>query len=181
LYFYVHDREDDMNEIGYAFQVLPRQRNVPNELEFIKRRRTFAMNRSRISANRLKKFRRLLLAKRDEVLQGAAVHGRDKADCASTGLPDILVRTADSASRRHDGNKVDQSRHGDKRSLASIEDALARIDAGTYGICDGDGELIERSRLEMLPWTRYCVKCARLAEMGLLSSETSFEELDNNE
>jgi RNA polymerase-binding transcription factor DksA len=174
LYFYVDGRKDIMNEIGYAFQVLPRRKNAPNAREIVICRRTSAMKRSHISAKKLKKFRRVLLTKRDEILQGATVHGRDRAGYVSAGFPDTPVRMADLAGGSHHSCKVHQSSNGGKGLLPSIEEALARIDAGTYGICDGDGELIAKTRLEMVPWTRYCAKCTRLAQMGLLSSEDSF-------
>ena len=49
---------------------------------------------------------------------------------------------------------MDQSRQG----LAQIEAALARIDAGTYGICSVCGEGIAEGRLEARPWTPYCIR-----------------------
>lgn len=139
------------------------------------------MKKSHISTKKLKKFRKLLLTKRDEVLLDATAHGRDEAGYVSARLADVPVRTADSANGGHHSSKVRKSGNGGKGLLANIEDALAKIDADTYGICDGDGEFIEKTRLEAVPWTRYCAKCARLAQMGLLSSENSLELLDNNE
>lgn len=139
------------------------------------------MKKSHVSTKTLKKFKRLLLAKQNEVLQGATFPEENNACCAPAGLPDMPIHTVDSGDGSLDRNKATQFMGGRKRFLARIEDALARIDAGTYGICEGDGELITKTRLETVPWTRYCVKCARLAQMGLLSSEDVFEESDNNE
>lgn len=42
--------------------------------------------------------------------------------------------------------------------LVQIEAALARITAGTYGICQVCGEEIAEGRLEARPWTPYCIK-----------------------
>ena len=42
-----------------------------------------------------------------------------------------------------------------------IEAALARMDAGTYGICVSCGETISSQRLRALPYTNACIKCAR--------------------
>lgn len=139
------------------------------------------MKKSHISAKKLKKFRRLLLTKQDEVLQGGTCSEADKAGCVARGLSDVPVHTADSGGGGLDRNNVNQIKHGHKQLLASIEDALARIDSGTYGICDGDGELIAKSRLETVPWTRYCAKCAKLAQMGLLGCEDSLEESGDHE
>jgi DnaK suppressor protein len=50
-----------------------------------------------------------------------------------------------------------------KRNVeASLEDvarALARLDDGTYGLCESCGARIDRARLEALPRVRYCLEC----------------------
>ncbi|MEO7837150.1 MAG: TraR/DksA C4-type zinc finger protein [Acidimicrobiales bacterium] len=43
--------------------------------------------------------------------------------------------------------------------VAEIDHALARIDAGTYGICESCGQPIPRARLKALPHARLCVAC----------------------
>lgn len=46
------------------------------------------------------------------------------------------------------------------RVTREIRDALARIDAGTYGVCENCGKKIPQGRLETVPYARYCVPCA---------------------
>jgi len=41
-----------------------------------------------------------------------------------------------------------------------IDAALSRLDAGGYGQCQECGQDIAPARLEALPWTAYCVRCA---------------------
>jgi RNA polymerase-binding transcription factor DksA len=41
--------------------------------------------------------------------------------------------------------------------LADVEHALARLDEGTYGTCEADGEEIPLPRLEAMPATRFCI------------------------
>jgi DnaK suppressor protein len=50
--------------------------------------------------------------------------------------------------------------------LAAIDSALARIDEGTYGMCERCGTAIGRERLEALPWATKCIACKRLEERG---------------
>ena len=50
--------------------------------------------------------------------------------------------------------------------LESIDAALARIDAGTYGNCERCGGPIAADRLEALPWATKCIECKRLEERG---------------
>jgi DnaK suppressor protein len=46
--------------------------------------------------------------------------------------------------------------------LLDVERALAKVDEGTYGICDRCGKLIPEERLEARPWSVLCVDCASL-------------------
>jgi RNA polymerase-binding transcription factor DksA len=48
--------------------------------------------------------------------------------------------------------------------LADVENALQRLDAGTYGVCEACGEPIGDDRLEALPATRFCLKDQAEAE-----------------
>lgn len=43
--------------------------------------------------------------------------------------------------------------------VAAIDDALARLDAGKYGICRDCGEPIAENRLRAIPWTKTCITC----------------------
>ncbi len=47
------------------------------------------------------------------------------------------------------------------RAVEEAEAALARIDAGTYGICEKCQSAIALARLEAVPQTRFCMNCAR--------------------
>ena len=44
--------------------------------------------------------------------------------------------------------------------LREIENALAKIESGTYGVCERCGEPIAEPRLEAMPATRWCIDCA---------------------
>jgi DnaK suppressor protein len=55
--------------------------------------------------------------------------------------------------------------------LAEVEEALKRIDEGTYGCCIVDGELIPEKRLEAIPWTSRCIKHEEEMEQSNLSHE----------
>src|SRR4051812_9523348 len=47
-----------------------------------------------------------------------------------------------------------------EESLARTERALAKLEEGTYGICDACGEAIPPARLEAMPDGALCVACA---------------------
>src|SRR4051794_3807095 len=45
--------------------------------------------------------------------------------------------------------------------LRHVDEALAGIDAGTFGACRSCGQLIAPERLEAIPWVLLCIDCAR--------------------
>jgi DnaK suppressor protein len=48
-----------------------------------------------------------------------------------------------------------------RRRIAAVDRALARLEAGTYGLCAVGGEPIPDARLEAIPWAETCVRHAR--------------------
>ena len=56
----------------------------------------------------------------------------------------------------------------ERTKLRLIEDALARMDDGTYGLCQRSGRPISAARLREIPWALYCAEHQALLEDGLL-------------
>lgn len=55
---------------------------------------------------------------------------------------------------------------GRQESIYDIEDAIHRIDEGTYGVCESCGGPIEHPRLKALPFAKKCVACQNASERG---------------
>lgn len=75
---------------------------------------------------------------------------------------------------------------GHLERLRSINDALRRLEEGTYGYCEECGREISIKRLKVLPFARYCVECQgrlekmqKQARMGKVFYR--FEELEGEE
>ncbi|MGO2747894.1 TraR/DksA family transcriptional regulator [Microbacterium sp.] len=49
---------------------------------------------------------------------------------------------------------------GAREELQQVDDALARMDAGTYGVCTNCGRRIPIARLRVRPFAELCVPCA---------------------
>ena len=72
------------------------------------------------------------------------------------------TRQGDMADQASGNNEVHiqlKLKQTDAKILQAIEEALARIDKGTYGICRDCGEPIAEARLNAIPWTRVCIAC----------------------
>src|SRR6187402_1303684 len=104
----------------------------------------------------LAKLKDELLRKRAEIL------------AASTGtrpLPeslDVNSRQGDLADQASGNNEVHialKLKQTDAKILQAIEEALHRMEKGTYGICRDCSEPIAPARLDAIPWTRVCISC----------------------
>jgi RNA polymerase-binding transcription factor DksA len=51
--------------------------------------------------------------------------------------------------------------------LKDIEDALRRLDEGSYGICEACGKPIDDERLAAKPWARFCIADQARAEQAV--------------
>jgi RNA polymerase-binding protein DksA len=56
----------------------------------------------------------------------------------------------------------------DGRLLRAIQEALARIRQGTYGVCVVCKQPISKARLEAVPWTCLCRECKERAALSCL-------------
>ena len=60
---------------------------------------------------------------------------------------------------QEDRDAAGQARETAHYDLTAAQDAVSRLEAGTYGVCEGCGDAIAEDRLEALPDTRWCVTC----------------------
>lgn len=82
----------------------------------------------------------------------------DSEDDASFGTTDDAVAAA---LREGTYGDIQGREEGQTSELREITDAWRRLDSGTYGVCEVCGEHIPKERLEILPYTRYCVRHAQ--------------------
>jgi DnaK suppressor protein len=101
-------------------------------------------------------LREALLKKRSEIL--ATSTGTRPLPAAA----DVNSRQGDLADQASGNNEVHiqlKLKQTDAKILQAIEEALVRMDKGTYGICRDCGDPIAPARLEAIPWTRVCITC----------------------
>jgi DnaK suppressor protein len=117
---------------------------------------------SPIDANAM---REKLLAKKSEILAMYLNDLRSGQESNDSPTEDIVDRANNAYSRELNFSISDSER----QLLLQIEEAIERLNDGTYGNCIHCGQPIARQRLEAVPWTRYDIACQELAEQGLLS------------
>jgi DnaK suppressor protein len=109
---------------------------------------------------KLAHFKQILLSQ----LQGHTDHVRADQAAALELSDDGVKDTVDMSVM--DVNKELAFRLGDRESqmIADIDQALLRIQEGSYGVCARCGKLIDERRLEALPTARYDAACQALIE-----------------
>ena len=107
-----------------------------------------------VNARDLQRYKRLLLAKLDEL--SARRDGAETLAPGAGGWQGDLVDQANSDAEAELQVRVHQS---DARLLRAIEEALVRIRQGTFGVCEVCQQPISKARLEAVPWTRLCREC----------------------
>ncbi len=106
------------------------------------------------------KIRERLLAKRSELLkliQSSQSLERDAGDLTFSNEIDL-------ASSLEGREMLFQLTSRDRNELRLIEDALFRIDEGTFGACESCEEQISLKRLQIMPLTPLCISCQEAAE-----------------
>ena len=104
----------------------------------------------------LAKLKEVLLRKRGEILAASTGPGPLPASM------DVNSRQGDLADQASGNNEVHiqlKLKQTDAKILQAIEEALVRMEKGTYGICRDCGDPIAPARLEAIPWTRVCITC----------------------
>lgn len=128
--------------------------------------------KTRLSPADIRHFKGLLLEKRRELLQNVfEIEGetlrKSRLD-ASGDLSSMPIHMADLGTDNFQQEFSLELMDSERRLLVEIDDALNRIENGTYGICEGTGKPITKARLEAQPWARYSIEYARMLEQGLV-------------
>ncbi len=77
---------------------------------------------------------------------------------------DEVIEDGDQAQTYLNQNIQFGLRERELNKLREIESALARIEDGTYGICEETDEPISKKRLQKMPWTRLSIQAAEEVE-----------------
>lgn len=90
-------------------------------------------------------------------------HGSDTVHEMADGTEE-LPDPNDRATRESDLESELRMRDRDRKLISKVQGALARIEAGTFGLCASCGEPIGEERLRARPVTELCIECKREAE-----------------
>jgi DnaK suppressor protein len=109
----------------------------------------------------LRKQKSKLLQLRDTLLDSMMGVSRDtlRARAEGSEASAFGMHQADAGSDAYDRDFALSLLSQEQDALYEIEEALKRVDAGTYGTCEMSGKSIPHARLEAIPFARFTVEC----------------------
>jgi len=121
-----------------------------------------------LRSEELETFRQALLGLRSR-LRGDLDQMTDEAlrrhqPDSSGNLSNVPLHMADVGTENYDQEFTLGLIENEQGTLEEVNEALGRINAGTYGRCQECNGPIPRPRLQALPYTRHCIQCARELE-----------------
>lgn len=117
-----------------------------------------------VSKEKKKKPVKMKIAER-RVFRAKLLALREQLDRQINSLKEESLTRNDSVVSAEDGTDAFDRQmainlaSAENSSVLEIDDALRRIDEGAYGVCEECNGMIERVRLEALPFVRMCIKC----------------------
>lgn len=126
----------------------------------------------------LKQMESILLTRKSTLLQDVEVRLKKYRDANNEKMTDV----AEIASSVLSDDIEILAAEENVRELKQIEDALAKIRAGNYGVCEQCGQQIKKARLKAIPFATLCVSCKEEEErecMGMGRGSHSSYDWEN--
>jgi RNA polymerase-binding transcription factor len=108
-----------------------------------------------VKAQDLENFKRKLLEMRRDLLGQVEKKKIYSKEIGEDGIPD----SGDVAANSYSKEILMGLGESERTRLRLVEEALTKIDEGLYGVCERCEASIPVKRLDLLPFTRYCVQC----------------------
>ena len=119
--------------------------------------------RKKFNKKELLEFKKLVLKKKEEIIDGIKHISEDtlkKSQKDAAGdISGYTYHMADVATDTYDREFSLGLASNDREALYELDDALKKIDEGSFGICEACKSLIRKNRLKAVTDARLCVKC----------------------
>jgi DnaK suppressor protein len=112
-----------------------------------------------MNAKKLSYFKKLLYEQRNALILEA-----QKTVSGMTDSKENFPDPTDRATLESDRNFMLRIRGRERKLILKIEEALERIEDGSFGICEKCGEDISEQRLKARPVTTHCIDCKKKEE-----------------
>lgn len=113
---------------------------------------------------RRKAFKDKLLQRKREILEAFNKNVSYGKEADEEGAQDI----ADKATNSYTKEFLFSLSNSEREMLQLVDEALARLTDGRFGVCVVCKEEMDRKRLDAVPWAKHCLACQQKQEQGLL-------------
>lgn len=113
---------------------------------------------------RLELYRKRLAERQTELLRLVSKSEHDGREADEDATQDIADKAANSYTKEF----LFSQANNDRYILQLVQEALQRIEEGTYGECVACHGEVQQKRLDAVPWARHCISCQEKQEQGLL-------------
>lgn len=124
--------------------------------------------KKKFSKKDLTYFQNLILKRKGEITEEIKHISEDtlkkSQKDASGDISGYTYHMADIATDTYDREFSLGLASNEQKALYELNDALKKIEEGTFGICEGCHALITKVRLRAVPYARLCVKCQEKTE-----------------
>ncbi len=118
----------------------------------------------KMDKHRVDHFKKRLLRERDDLLGLVTRVEKDGRFADDQGTQDLADKAASSYTKEF----LFHQSSNERTLLQLIDEALRRIEEGSYGECAHCGGPMDAKRLDAVPWARHCVPCQQMQDQGLL-------------
>ncbi len=124
--------------------------------------------RKKLTKKELGDFRKLILKTKEKVLDEIKHISEDtlkkSQKDASGDISGYTYHMADVASDTYDREFSLGLASNERQSLYELDDAIKKIEEGTFGVCEECKSPIAKTRLKAVPFARLCLKCQEKKE-----------------
>jgi DnaK suppressor protein len=131
-------------------------------------RKTVSPGKKRMLKKELGEFKKIILKRKGEVVDNIEHISEDtlkkSQKDASGDISGYTYHMADVATDNYDREFSLGLAANERQSILELDDALKKIQDGTFGTCEDCKSLITKTRLKALPYARLCLKCQEKKE-----------------
>jgi DnaK suppressor protein len=124
--------------------------------------------KNKLNKKELTEYKKLITKRKNEIMDAIERISEDtlkkSQKDASGDISGYTFHMADVATDNYDREFSLGLASNDRQSLYELDDAIKRIEDGTFGACEECKTLLTKARLKALPYARLCLKCQQKRE-----------------
>lgn len=124
--------------------------------------------RKKFTKKELTVYKKLILKVKDEIMDDIKHISDDtlkKSQKEASGdISGYTYHMADVATDNYDREFSLSLASSERKFIYELDDALKRIEDATFGVCEACHNIIAKTRLRVVPYARFCVKCQEKKE-----------------